>query len=126
MWRDWYEKMPWVEETLMIYLSPGAASSLKAPVLPSNPCQMTSRLVDKAYAVAGQADEALHTMAVLQAHQADLLKYLSPSTPPSGRSMAAMVTTERHLWLNLSRIKEEEKFVLLYVPVLPSGLLLTP
>lgn len=37
---------------------------------------LTSQLVGKAYTVAGQAGGALHTMAVLQAYQADLLKDL--------------------------------------------------
>ncbi len=40
------------------------------------PLQDTSRLNGKAYAAAGQAVALLHTMAVLQAYQADLLKDL--------------------------------------------------
>ncbi|KAI2647600.1 Serine/threonine-protein kinase MEC1 [Labeo rohita] len=71
-----YEKMPPVEETLASYLSTGETSSLKTPSLPSIPLQVTSRLNGKAYAAAGQAVGALHTMAVLQAYQADLLKDL--------------------------------------------------
>ncbi len=61
-----YEGMPPVEETLASYLSVGETSSLKAPSLPSKPLQK--------YAAAGQAVASLHTMAVLQAYQADLLK----------------------------------------------------
>ncbi len=60
--------MPPVEETLASYLSVGETSSLKAPSLPSKPLQK--------YAAAGQAVASLHTMAVLQAYQADLLKDL--------------------------------------------------
>lgn len=126
-----YEKMSWVEEALAIYLSRGAVSSLKAPVLPSKPCPMSSRPVGKAYLAAGQADGALHT--VLQAFQADLLKDLDQGKRQSpeedlelcratdlalqsskqlartiGHSMAAMFATERHLWLNLSGIKKKE------------------
>ncbi|XP_073721072.1 uncharacterized protein [Misgurnus anguillicaudatus] len=72
-----YTEMPQVEETLASYLSPGSASSLKKPILPTKPCRITSSLVGKAYQAAGQAGAALHTMAVLQAYQADLLKDLS-------------------------------------------------
>ncbi len=114
-----YEKMPPIEETLACYLSVGETSSLKAPSLPSKPLQDTSRLNGRAYAAAGQAAALLHTMAVLQA---DLLKDLDKGQGLSpdemaelrrttdlalratkqtataiGRSMAAMVVTERHL-----------------------------
>lgn len=62
-----YTKMPWMEEAL-------AGSLWKAPTLSSKPCQLTSRLVGKAYTAAGQARGALHTISVLQAYQANLLK----------------------------------------------------
>ncbi len=93
---------------------------------------------------------ALHTMAVLQVYQADLLKDLDQGQglPPEavselrrttdlalratkqttaaiGRSMAAMVATERHLWVNLMDIGEEEKRFLLDAPVSPSKLFIT-
>ncbi|KAL0149156.1 hypothetical protein M9458_055588, partial [Cirrhinus mrigala] len=42
-----YKAMPRVEQTLASYLSPGAASSLKAPTLPSKPLCTTSLLVGK-------------------------------------------------------------------------------
>ncbi len=53
-------------------------STLKAPALPSKPLKETfrSRLNGRAYMAAGQAGAALHTMLVLQAYQADLLKDL--------------------------------------------------
>ncbi len=57
-----------MEEMLASYLSVGETSSLKAPSLPSKPLQK--------YTAAGQAVASLHTMAVLQAYQADLLKDL--------------------------------------------------
>ncbi len=129
-----YERMPPVEETLASYLSMGETASLKVPSLPSMPLQATSRLNDRAYAAAGQAVASLHTMAVLQAYQADLLKDLdngqglSPdevaelrratdlalratkqATTAMGRSMAAMVVTERHLWVNLADLEKKEK-----------------
>ncbi len=39
-----------------------------------------------------------------------------------GRSMAAMVSTERHLWLNLTGIKDKDRTFLLDAPISPSGL----
>ncbi len=86
-------------------------------------------------------------MAVLQAYQADLLKYLSTggsideeaflklrratdlslratkqTAHAIGRSMAAMVSTERHLWLNLTGIRDKDSTFLLDAPISPSGL----
>ncbi|KAL0176585.1 hypothetical protein M9458_028915, partial [Cirrhinus mrigala] len=39
-----------------------------------------------------------------------------------GRSMAAMVAAERHLWLTLSDMKEKDRVFLLDTPLAPSGL----
>ncbi|ROI46622.1 hypothetical protein DPX16_7740 [Anabarilius grahami] len=142
-----YVSMPPIDETFANYLATGSAPTLKAPVLPSRPLKMTSRLNGRAYAAAGQAGAALHTMAVLQAYQADLLKDLdqgqglSPdavaelrqttdlalratkhTSASIGRSLAAMVATERHLWLNMADIGEKEKGSLLDAPVSPSEL----
>ncbi|KAI2646935.1 Transposon Ty3-G Gag-Pol polyprotein [Labeo rohita] len=139
--------MPQVEETLAGYLSPGSSSLLKKPALPTKPCRLTSLLVGKAFQAAGQAGAALHTMGVLQAYQADLLKDLSTGRSFSeeaflelrratdlslratkqtarsiGRSMAAMVAAERHLWLNLTGMKDRDKIFLLDAPVSSSGL----
>ncbi len=72
-----YMMMPQIEETLAGYLSPGSSSSLKKATLPTKPCRVTSSLVGKAFQAAGQAGAALHTMAVLQAYHADLLKDLT-------------------------------------------------
>ncbi len=142
-----YASMPPIEETLASYLSRGVTSTLKAPALSSKPLKETSRLNGRAYAAAGQAGAALHTMSVLQAYQADLLKDLDQGQglPPEavtelrrttdlalratkqtaaaiGRSMAAMVATERNLWMNLADIGEKEKRFLLDAPVSPSEL----
>ncbi len=125
----------------------GYASTLKAPALPSKALKDTSRLNGRAYAAAGQAGAALHTMSVLQAYQADLLKDLDQgqglpteavielhrttdlalratkqTAAAIGRSMVAMVATERHLWMNLADIGEKEKRFLLDAPVSPSEL----
>ncbi|KAL0199682.1 hypothetical protein M9458_002869, partial [Cirrhinus mrigala] len=48
-----YKAMPRVELTLASYLSPGAASFLKAPTLPSKPLRTTSALVGKGYTAEG-------------------------------------------------------------------------
>lgn len=88
-------------------------------------------------------------MLVLQAYQADLLKDLSTGGSISldeepflelrratdlslratkqtahsiSRFMAAMVSTERHLWLNLTGIKDKDRAFLLDAPISPSGL----
>ncbi len=142
-----YERMPPVEETLDRYISMGEMASLKVPSLPSKPLQDTSRLNGRAYAAAGQAVASFHTMAVLQAYQADLLKDLdngqglSPdevaelrrttdlalratkqAATAMGRSMAAMVVTESHLWVNLADLGKKEKGFLLDAPISPSKL----
>ncbi len=65
----------------------------KAPSLPSKPLQETSRLNGKAYAAAGQAVASLHTMAVLQAYQADLLKDLDKGQGLSPDEMAELRRT---------------------------------
>ncbi|CAM4567192.1 unnamed protein product [Leuciscus chuanchicus] len=99
------------------------------------------------YMAADQAGACLHTMAILQAYQADLLgdldkgenidiediKELRRATDLSlratkeaaraiGCSMAALAATERHLWLNLSGIKERDRAFLLDAPLAPPGL----
>ncbi|XP_048037449.1 uncharacterized protein LOC125262674 [Megalobrama amblycephala] len=142
-----YAAMPRVEETLAGYLSPESASSLKTPTLPTKPLKTTSGLVGKAYAAAGQAAACLHTMSLLQAYQADLLGEVENSGEATyeciqeirmatdlalratketakeiGRSMAALVATERHLWLNLSDIRERDKASLMDAPLSPAGL----
>ncbi len=142
-----YRTMPRVEQTLAGYLSPGAASSLKAPVLPTKPLRVSSALVGKGYTAAGQTGACLHTMSVLQAYQADLLKELDEgeqisssdigelrrtadlalcatkeTTCAIGRSMAALVAAERHLWLTLSDMKEKDRVFLMDAPLVPSGL----
>lgn len=142
-----YEAMPRAEQTLASYLSPGSASSIKNPTLPTKPLKITSNLVGKAYTAAGQAGACLHSMALLQAYQAELLGELDNSEGVSrdeirelrratdlslratketaraiGRSMAALVSTERHLWLNLSDIKDKDRSFLLDAPISHEGL----
>lgn len=95
--------------------------------------------------MAGQADK----MGILQAYKADLFRELDegkgvepdmvadkelrkatdlslPATKETaraiGHSMTAMVVKERHLWMNLSGIKERDKSFLLDTPLSPPGI----
>ncbi len=143
-----FTAIPVVEDTLASHLSPSLAPSWKSrPLLPTKPCRTTSALIGKSYIAAGQAGMALHTMAILQAYQADVLKEMDEGTgltPEAvkelrratdlalratkhtaravGRSMAGSVAAERHLWLNLTEIREKEKVFLLDAPISQSGL----
>ncbi len=143
-----YTAMPVIEDTLASHLSPSLAPSWKSrPLLPSKPCRTTPALIVKSYIAAGQAGMALHTMAILQAYQADVLKEMDEGTgltPEAvkelrratdlalratkhtaravGRSMAASVAAERHLWLNLTEIREKEKVFLMDAPISQSEL----
>lgn len=112
-----YGAMLKVEQTLVSYISPDMASPLKDPTLPTRPCRTILAL--EAYMAAGQC---LHTMAILQAYQANLptdlaegegvgpeaVRELPWATDLSlqatkemirviGQSMTALVATERHL-----------------------------
>ncbi len=76
-----YTSMPVVEDTLASHHSSSLAPSWKSrPLLPTKPCRTTSALIGKSYIVAGQAGMALHTMAILQAYQADVLKEMDEGT----------------------------------------------
>ncbi len=88
-----YRAMPRVEQTLAGYLSPGVASSLKAPVLHSKLLRVTSALVGKGYTAADQAGACLHTMSVLQAYQADLLKELDEGEQVSSNDILELRRT---------------------------------
>ncbi len=108
-------------------LFPESSSSARSPVLPTKPVRTTSALVGKAYLAAGQAAACLHTMSLLQAYQADLLADLDEgegigptqftdcelrratdlslratkeTTRSIGRSMAALVATDRHFTIS--------------------------
>lgn len=134
---------PRVEQMLASYLSPESAPSLKTPTLPNKLFRTTSNLVGKAYPMACQVGACLHTMAVLQTYQNDLLKDLDEgeemgsedikelcraadlslwATKEMARAIGHSMTMERHLWLNLSDIKEKDRFFLLNTPLVPSGL----
>ncbi len=143
-----YTAMPVVEDTLASHLSPSLAPSWKSrPLLPSKPCRTTSALIGMSYIVASQAGMALHTMAILQAYQADVLKEMDKGnglTPEAVKelrratdlalratkhtaravrhSMVVSVAAECHLLLNLTEICEKEKVFLMDAPISQSGL----
>ncbi len=142
-----YGSLPPLDESVAAHLCPPMAIGWKAKAAhPSKPCRMTSALAGRAYSSAGQAASALHSMAVLQVFQEKLLRSIDESSlnPAAfkelrsatdlalcatkmtaqviGRSMASLVVLERHLWLNLTEIKEADKVPFLDSPVSPTGL----
>ena len=136
-----------MEEVLAAHLCPPSAGWRAKAALPSKACRATSALVGCAFIAAGQAASALHSMAVLQILQADLLREWDekgadqsiitdlrsaglnltlPATKSAaqaiGRSMASLTITERHLWLTLADMREAERAVFLNAPLSLSGL----
>ncbi|ROJ25262.1 hypothetical protein DPX16_20075 [Anabarilius grahami] len=95
---------------------------------------------------AGELTPQLHSMAIFQVFQTKLLRSMDESDVEEtafrdlrsatdlalratkaaaqaiGRSMASLVVLERHLWLNLTEIKDQDKTAFLDAPVSPSGL----
>lgn len=138
-----YTRIPPVEEMFASYLRHGESSSLKTPALPSGALQTTSHLNGMACVASGQAGGALHTMEVLQAYQADLLKYLNKGRCLSPKAVEELCRTtdlalyankqtvatigrsmamERHLWINLVVIGKKEKYFHLDAPLLRTRL----
>ncbi|KAL0151000.1 hypothetical protein M9458_053727 [Cirrhinus mrigala] len=139
------------EETSPLETSPDSVppppASLKSgATLPSRPCRLTAHIADKTYGASGEAVSVLHTMAVLQVFQAQLLESLDEGkedpevfkdlrTPADfalkatkktaqaiGWSMGYMVVLHRHLWLTLTELKDADRRALLNPPVSPSDL----
>ncbi len=76
-----YTAVPVVEDTFASHLSPSLAPSWKSrSLLQTKPCRTTSAFIGKSYIAAGQAGMALHTMAILQAYQVDVLKEMDEGT----------------------------------------------
>ncbi len=128
-------------------LCPTVASTLRGePCLPSRACKYSSGLTGSAYRACGEAASALHAMALLQVHQAKALRNLHEgghdlavlhelraatdlalratkvTTQSLGRAMSTLVVQERHLWLCLTDMKEQEKVQFLNAPVSQTGL----
>ncbi len=142
-----YAGVPQVERAIAVHLCPrNAATRRNHPHLPSKACKLTAALAAKAYSAAGQAASALHAMAILQVHQAKVLKQVHEgSTDPGlmqelrsvtdfallatkvtarslGKAMSTMVVQERHLWLNLAEMKDVNKARFLDAPISQAGL----
>ncbi|XP_051551627.1 uncharacterized protein LOC127439454 isoform X2 [Myxocyprinus asiaticus] len=132
---------------LEVHLCPQSATTWRGrPKLLSKPCRFTSSLTAKTYSAAVQATSALHTMALLQVHQAKALKELHEgSSDPDlmqelcsetdlalratkvtarslGRTMATLVVQECHFWLNLIEMCEADKTWFLAAPISQAGL----
>ncbi|CAM4295375.1 unnamed protein product [Leuciscus chuanchicus] len=139
-----YVSLPPLEEAVAAHLCPPTAGSWRSKTVhPSKPCRTTSAI---AYAAAGQVASALHAMATLQVFQAKLLRSMDESGPEPdafkdlrsatdlalratkttaqalGRNMASLVVLERHLWLNLTEIRDADKTAFLDSPVSTTGL----
>ncbi len=129
-----YKGIPSVERSVAMQLCPTAASTLRGdPCLPSRACKYSSGLTGSAYRACGEAASALHAMALLQVHQAKALRDLHEgghevavlhelraatdlalratkvTAQSLGRAMSTLVVQERHLWLCLADMKEQEK-----------------
>ncbi len=142
MWRS-----PPVERAIAMQLYPqGAAAWRGNPRLPSRACKLSSTLTAKACGAAGQAASALHTMALLQVHQAKALKQLHEGDADPGvlqelrtatdlalrvtevtaralgQTMSTLVVQEHHLWLTLADMRESDKHRFLDSPISQAGL----
>ncbi len=142
-----YTGIPSVERSVAMQLCPTAATTLRGdPCLPSRACKYSSGLTGSAYRACGRRASALHAMALLQVHQAKALKTCTRvvttltvlhelraatdlalratkvTAQSLGRAMSTLVVQERHLWLCLADMKEQEKVQFLNAPVSQTGL----
>ncbi len=142
-----YTGIPSVERSVAMQLCPTVASTLRGePCLPSRACKYSSGLTGSSYRACGEAASALHAMALLQVHQAKALRDLHEgghdlavlhelraatdlalratkvTAQSLGRAMSTLVVQERHLWLCLTDMKEQEKVQFLNAPVSQTGL----
>ncbi len=142
-----YTGIPSVERSVAMQLCPTVASTLRGePCLPSRACKYSSGLTGSSYRACGEAASALHAMALLQVHQAKALRNLHEgghdlavlhelraatdlalratkvTAQSLGRAMSTLVVQERHLWLCLTDMKEQEKVQFLNAPVSQTGL----
>ncbi|KAL0152775.1 hypothetical protein M9458_052498 [Cirrhinus mrigala] len=114
-----YEKLPLLDESVAAHLCPPTAIGWKAKAShPSKPCRTTSALAGRAYASAGQAASALHSMAVLQVFQAKLLTEMDKSALDPATLTELQSTTD----LALRATKATAQVPFLDAPVSPTGL----
>ncbi len=142
-----YTGIPSVERSVAMQLCPTVASTLRGePCIPSRACKYSSGLTGSAYRACGEVASALHAMALLQVHQAKALRDLHEgghemavlhelrvatalalratkvTAQSLGRAMSTLVVQERHLWLCLADMKEQEKVQFLNAPLSKTGL----
>ncbi len=142
-----YTGIPSVERSVAMQLCPTVASTLRGePCLPSRACKYSSGLTGSAYRACGEAASALHAMALLQVYQAKALRDLHEgghdlavlnelraatdlalratkvTAQSLGHAMSTLVVQERHLWLCLTDMKEQEKVQFLNAPVSQTSL----
>lgn len=89
-----YVDIPQVGREAAVHLYPqNAATWINLPHLPSKACKLKVALVAKGCSDVGQATSALHAMAILQVHQAKVLK-CTREVPTQGlcRSFARLLT----------------------------------
>ncbi len=144
-----YEHLPPLDESVAAHLCPPTAIRGKARAThPSKPCRATSALVRHAYSEAGLAASVLHSMAVLQVFQAnmlanedagldsaslrdlrsatDLALHATKATAKAiGCSMSSLIVLERHLWLTMMEMKVADKIPFLDA-LISSGSLFGP
>lgn len=116
------------------------------PTLPLRACRYSSALTGCAYRACGEAASAIHAMALLQVHQAKALRDLDEGGHDSaafkelraandlalratkvtaravGRAMSTLVVQDRHLWLCLADMREQDRIKLLDALVSQAGL----
>ncbi len=132
---------------MAMQLFPTAASTLRGePCLPSQACKYSSGLTGNYYRACREVASALHGIALLQVHQAKALRDLHEgghdlvvlpelraatdlalramkvTAQSLGHAMTTLVVQERHLWLCLTDMKEQEKVQFLNAPVSQTGL----
>ncbi len=98
-----YTAIPVIEDTLVSHLSPSLAPSWKSrPLLPTKPWR-------KLYIAAGQTGRmALHTIAILQAYQADVLKEIDEG---GGLTPEAVKELRKATYLALRATKQTARAV---------------
>ncbi len=105
LWSGGYAAVPAIKSMLAVHLSPTSAPSWKSrPLLPSKPCRTNSALLCKSYMAAGQAGAALHTMAILQVYQAEVLKEMDEGDSVSPEAVEELRRTT-HLALLATKHK---------------------
>lgn len=128
-----YSEVAQVERVIAVHLCPqNSATWRNCSRLPSKACTFTSSHVARAYNATDQAASTLHAMAILQVHQAKVLRDLHEGGPDPeklqewqltmGRAISTLVVQESHLWLNLTGMRDAKKVRFLDAPISQGGL----